>query len=518
MATTNPQHKPSSFSTSPDDLQVSSQSRKKFPAIEKKDEQRCRGELANKLIESKEPEKVRLGVESLEELASEGYAPAQVLLGCLHTNGVLGDDPIKAFNYFLDAAEQGDPWGQHNLGLIYEANKPNHNQPNQIQKEVGVQFSLQKAEEWYSKAATQTFEPSMEALMRLEKYRKESFKRTLHGHAHLDTKPLDCKAKRRSAVKCLKENSHLTGESLFLVQELLYEALAEGDLEAFHHLEKHHLFSLPRMQKLCCSSTHLDFINTTDSFDRMKRKIYEKGARTGVPIYQFKLARMHEEGIYKSQYKEEKAKKALLYYRILADQGDRESLEAVQRLTGSAPQAFPHFPTKTAGFLSNGRAPCLPTRAALSNDSKDSEAHYMTAHSSNGRTTSLKGRTTSLNPNAAAFIPASEETKSDSDFKPDAVDARSDSDVESTTMESKSDSNVKPGSMETKSDSDVDSNGDQNDVPDAATPDSSISRLPGFSVPIIHLYNQMTKTQNGCRNMQSTVAPTTGARPLMSFA
>lgn len=56
----------------------------------------------------------------IRKSASQGYAQAQDLMGCLlYRGGILPQDKAEAVKWFRKAAEQGDPYAQSNLGYCY---------------------------------------------------------------------------------------------------------------------------------------------------------------------------------------------------------------------------------------------------------------------------------------------------------------------------------------------------------------------------------------------------------------
>lgn len=60
-------------------------------------------------------------IQKLEALASRGNAEARYHLGMVYNNGIGTEkDPARAFGYFKEAAEAGDPLGAYKLGCYYE--------------------------------------------------------------------------------------------------------------------------------------------------------------------------------------------------------------------------------------------------------------------------------------------------------------------------------------------------------------------------------------------------------------
>ncbi len=80
-------------------------------------------------------------LKTFRELADEGDAHAQAVLGDMYLNGQgVPKDPATAVQWYRKSAEQGWPGGQLNLGVCYE-------------KGLGVNKDLGEAFKWYRKAA-----------------------------------------------------------------------------------------------------------------------------------------------------------------------------------------------------------------------------------------------------------------------------------------------------------------------------------------------------------------------------
>ena len=77
------------------------------------------------------------------ESADQGYAPAQFDLGYMYFNGLgVSQDKVKAVEWYTKSAAQGNASAQYNLGYIYEFG-------------LGVSHDKVKAFEWYTKSAAQ---------------------------------------------------------------------------------------------------------------------------------------------------------------------------------------------------------------------------------------------------------------------------------------------------------------------------------------------------------------------------
>jgi hypothetical protein len=82
-------------------------------------------------------------VKTFQELAAEGDAHAQAVLGDLTLKGQgVSKDPEAAVGWYRKSAAQGFPGGEINLGVCYE-------------KGLGVKQDLAEAVKWYRKAADQ---------------------------------------------------------------------------------------------------------------------------------------------------------------------------------------------------------------------------------------------------------------------------------------------------------------------------------------------------------------------------
>ena len=96
---------------------------------------------------------IRREIESLKELAETNSPVAQFKLSVMYSEGEwLEEDPEKAFELYVKAANQGYAVAQHNLGGMIS-----------MGTEKGfkkIERDFQKAFEWYTKAADQGYAPS----------------------------------------------------------------------------------------------------------------------------------------------------------------------------------------------------------------------------------------------------------------------------------------------------------------------------------------------------------------------
>ena len=73
-------------------------------------------------IYPKQPDHSGVSVDKVKQLADDGNPNAQVTLGKIYFDGLVGEkqDFRKAFKYFQMAAENGNPEGMYNLAVCYE--------------------------------------------------------------------------------------------------------------------------------------------------------------------------------------------------------------------------------------------------------------------------------------------------------------------------------------------------------------------------------------------------------------
>lgn len=92
----------------------------------------------------------------LRERAAKGDAEAQFLLGRNYEAGRSGlkKDPAEAARWYRLSAEQGDPWAQASLGLLYRFGK-------------GVEKDLVEAYAWLTLATRATTGPDSESIAEL---------------------------------------------------------------------------------------------------------------------------------------------------------------------------------------------------------------------------------------------------------------------------------------------------------------------------------------------------------------
>ena len=84
------------------------------------------------------------GFKWFEKSANGGNTWAQTVIGEYYNRADLGNDPSKAFFYYMKAAQQGDAEAQNEVGVMYARGK-------------GVEKNNEKAIEWYQKAAEQGY-------------------------------------------------------------------------------------------------------------------------------------------------------------------------------------------------------------------------------------------------------------------------------------------------------------------------------------------------------------------------
>lgn len=386
-------------------------------------DQKTRFYLADQYLKDRNNQKK--GVILLQQLAAEGYSDAQVSLGHLHSLNILNHDPIKALNYFLDAAKQKNPYAEHNLGIAYL----NGN---------GVTRSLKRAEEWFTKAAKQNHVPSIQALEYLnahkakiqekasngdaeglyklgmfhlegfgvqksdnsaflcfaraselgytpaaiefaymihtgrgyaedpvedpeeetntrletksgsetktkteaEKRKEEETKRFKDAHSHyqniIKNSPTCAKAKRLYAKLWLEEYATNPAETVTHINwqpvtTFLYEALVEGDLEAFYYLHKYQIYRYGEIMKLAHNCPHLACLSHARE-ENIHLMIYERGAAQGIAVFQHEMGQLCESGEYGPFDNATRHQKATEYYRVAAEQGHLPSQLALKRL------------------------------------------------------------------------------------------------------------------------------------------------------------------------------------------
>jgi TPR repeat protein len=92
----------------------------------------------------------------LRERAARGDAEAQFLLGRNYEAGRSGlkKDPAEAARWYRRSADQGDPWAQASLGLLYRFGK-------------GVERDLVQAYMWLSLSVKATTGPDSESIAEL---------------------------------------------------------------------------------------------------------------------------------------------------------------------------------------------------------------------------------------------------------------------------------------------------------------------------------------------------------------
>ena len=94
--------------------------------------------------------------------ADQDYGNAECFMGlCYYFGKGVKQDYKKAFEYFSRAAEKDIPEAQFNLGVFYETGKG------------GVTQNIEKAKEYYNKAAKQEHTKAKEAYDKLQKPRSE---------------------------------------------------------------------------------------------------------------------------------------------------------------------------------------------------------------------------------------------------------------------------------------------------------------------------------------------------------